>query len=404
METFAPAAGAAAEDTNTDNTCQALAGTKEALRPYAIESWLDRFPGFVDDLAPRLHTYASGLRTAEVAYAATLLDGKPADPCGSYWRLITQFQSSHADGDISNSDFQWYGDCARLAIAELDVILASSSPKPMQEDLVPPSSSTIVALCTLPSLPAIQTLLSPVESEGSTFECAVVVAHPHPRIVTPIALASDVGPSHTMRTRHLPTAVAYVWVRTSFYFCAEVRLSLSKCLQCKVGHYKCVLSSMPSVCLRCARAGCPCKRPTGSSCGSPADPGSLVPSLAPSPSSSSAPSPSLAATVIVPTFDAAAPVTTAATVATLPDNANSKLVAYGHTSYWGGELACAKATIATATAQADVLSSSMLLPLASLLHILLVEALVVRGKGKARQSSMYRSCMASFSFYSADYF
>jgi hypothetical protein len=92
-----------------------LASTREALCLYAVEPWLERFPGFVDNLALHLHGYATGLRTAKVAYAASLLKGEPADCHGSYWRLMTQVRSSHADREISDSDFQWYDARACLA-------------------------------------------------------------------------------------------------------------------------------------------------------------------------------------------------------------------------------------------------------------------------------------------------
>jgi hypothetical protein len=214
METFTAATGIAADNTDTGLIHRALADTKGKIHAYAVEAWLACFPGFVNDLALCLHGYTASLCSAETAYTVSLLEGEPANHHRPYWRLMTQFWSSHANREISDSNFQWYDAHTCLAITELDVPLAPLSPEPMEEDTALASSAMVVAARSSLSLPTIQTLSSLVKSEGSTFECTVVVAHPRPCIVTSAASAPDVGVSRMACTCQSPAAVGYICVHT----------------------------------------------------------------------------------------------------------------------------------------------------------------------------------------------
>jgi hypothetical protein len=69
---------------------QNVAEVKDIVRGYAVEAWLTRFPGFVDDLADYLWTYSAGLAGAVNIYAVDWLEDKPPNPCGPYYALLSQ--------------------------------------------------------------------------------------------------------------------------------------------------------------------------------------------------------------------------------------------------------------------------------------------------------------------------
>jgi hypothetical protein len=158
-----------------------VAETREAVRAFAVESWLTRFPGFVDDLAPRLRTFSQALATSTASCSEDLGD-VPVDPRAPYWDMLKELRASRAAGRAPSEDHDWYRARALLAISEF-----SAASRADLEAAYPPSEPSVAAAAAAagPSsvLPQIQTLSSPAESSDSASEAAVVVARPRPRIL-----------------------------------------------------------------------------------------------------------------------------------------------------------------------------------------------------------------------------
>jgi hypothetical protein len=105
-----------------------VAEVKDISRGYAVEAWLARFPGFVDDLADRLRAYSAGLAGAASVYAADRLQDEPLDPCGPYYVLLSQLRTSRDGGQVSEEDYEWFRTRARTAMAEVAKAALSGAP------------------------------------------------------------------------------------------------------------------------------------------------------------------------------------------------------------------------------------------------------------------------------------
>jgi hypothetical protein len=189
-----------------------VAEVKDIARGYAVEAWLTRFPGFVDDLADRLQAYSVALVAAANVYAADRLEDEPVDPCGTYYVLLSQLRTSRNGGQVSEADYEWFRTCARAAMSEVAkaasagasvVPVASVSSvvpaaAPVAPGLVP---SPVVRLS--PSAPAIQTSPVAVNSGGSSSGVVDAVGHPEPRLLQPggAPVASDSGSRSRKRLR-----------------------------------------------------------------------------------------------------------------------------------------------------------------------------------------------------------
>ena len=192
-----------------------VAETREAVRAFAVESWLARFPGFVDDLAPRLRTFSQALATSTASCSEDLGD-VPVDPRAPYWDMLKDLRTSRAAGQAPSEDHDWYRARALLAIAEfsatshadLEAAYPRSAPSvPVAPAVASPSSA----------LPAIQTLSSPAESSDLASEAAVVVARPRPRIVLSESEPADPGGRSRGVKRARPAADSTVRIRVRVF-------------------------------------------------------------------------------------------------------------------------------------------------------------------------------------------
>ena len=178
MESCAAAAGATAEI--PEKLRIVLSNMRASLRDFAVESWLDRFPGFVSDLEGRLRTYASALRQAEQNVAADA-DGTNPDPRAPLWGLLAVLRSSQSSGQVSPDDFEWFRARALLAIDEL-----ASGPAPMPDEPVPSPVPSLTSLA-----PAASPSPVPSTSSSAARPSALRGSRPKPRLVTPDSVSSS---------------------------------------------------------------------------------------------------------------------------------------------------------------------------------------------------------------------
>ncbi|KAH9019065.1 hypothetical protein EDB85DRAFT_1896877, partial [Lactarius pseudohatsudake] len=169
-----------------------LSNLRAEFRSFAVESWLERFPGFVADLAPRLRAYASELRAAE-RRVADAGDEEP-DPHACLWAFLLALKESHDARRMPDEDYEWFCARVRLALSELVVssaldagavgtattVVAAAVTQP-----APSSHATAAASPALPAVPFVALLDPP----------APALASPAPRIVRPpsidVAVASS---------------------------------------------------------------------------------------------------------------------------------------------------------------------------------------------------------------------
>lgn len=190
LDAFAAAAGSEAVAEYSDQLRTRIRETRDCIRTFALEPWLERFPGFVDDLAPRLRTYAQALHSVEVNVLEDNPEDIPPNPCAPYWSLLTQLRLEQGSGSISTEDYEWYRARALLAISELSAVdPTDSSPAPIDVDT---SSSSTAAPPVPPSLPGVQTLPSTLESSDLSPNRGSKKLQPRARAVT-----SGAGPSAT---------------------------------------------------------------------------------------------------------------------------------------------------------------------------------------------------------------
>ena len=129
------------------------------LRPFAVEEWLSRFPGFVDDLAPRLRAYASGYRQSFENVSADS-DGPPEER-DILRDFLLQLRFLHNKNPELVEDYEWFRERVRLALSEIEAARSRSSspssggspppqdgPDPADAPLRAPSSSLLVIPAT----------------------------------------------------------------------------------------------------------------------------------------------------------------------------------------------------------------------------------------------------------------
>jgi hypothetical protein len=165
-------AGALGIDHDSADMQQNVAKVKDIVQDYAIKAWLTRFPGFVDNLADCLQMYSASLAGAANVYAADRLEDEPLNPCGPYYVLLSQLQTSRDSGQVSKADFEWFCTCTRTTMSEVakaasagaSVVLAGSAPSVVPAVIVPtatpvaPGPGPSPVVCSSPSAPTIQTL------------------------------------------------------------------------------------------------------------------------------------------------------------------------------------------------------------------------------------------------------
>jgi hypothetical protein len=190
-----------------------VAEVKDISRGYAVEAWLARFPGFVDDLADRLRAYSAGLAGAASVYAADRLEDEPLDPCGPYYVLLSQLRTSRDGGQVSEEDYEWFRTRARTAMAEVAKAALSGAPAAPAAS-APSAVPAVVALGPGPSpavrfspnAPAIQTLPAAADSGGSSSDEVVAVGRPAPRLLVSGGAPVASGSGSRSRKRPRPTA------------------------------------------------------------------------------------------------------------------------------------------------------------------------------------------------------
>ena len=177
---------------------QDIAKVCQSARSFAVELWLQCFPGYVDDLAQRLKDYSTALRTLEAEAGEDQRTGNELDPCEVYFMFGSQLQVSCAAGTLSMVDYEWFSVRVHLAIAELDFGSpegsegsCGESPERMEEVPAP--------------LPAASSLVSP--------QSRSVPAAPSPGVATPVCslpciVLSSAGPS-SAGAGVVPPAVAH---------------------------------------------------------------------------------------------------------------------------------------------------------------------------------------------------
>ncbi|KAH9037121.1 hypothetical protein EDB85DRAFT_2142701 [Lactarius pseudohatsudake] len=331
-----------------------LSNLRTEFRAFAVESWLERFPGFVADLAPRLRAYASELRAAERC-VADAGDEEP-DPHACLWAFLLALKESHDTRRMPDEDYEWFRARARFALSELAVssaldagavdtattVVAAAVTQP-----APSSHATAAASPALPAVPFVALLDPP----------APALARPAPRIVRPpsidVAVASStVAPdvaegrsSSLKRARSSPDAGSS---------------RSSRCVPCQLGHSRCESVAGSSKCARCLQMGCACEFRTSSTTLAPPVAGSL----GPSPPSSTSPSPSPVAVSPVQALPVQAlPVQVLPVLSGLDFAEVDRL---GAVAFWRGEVARAHAAAEAARAHLQLAERSLSLALGEL--------------------------------------
>ncbi|KAN0136450.1 hypothetical protein V8E53_005818, partial [Lactarius tabidus] len=357
FETFAVSAGALGVDSGAVDVRQNVAEVKDISQGYAIEAWLARFPGFVDDLADRLRAYSAGLAGAVHVYAADRLEDEPLDPCGPYYVLLLQLRTSRNGGQVSEEDYEWFRTHARTAMAEVAKAALSGAPAAPAASapsavpaVVAPGPGPLPAVCFSPSAPAIQTLPAAADSGGSSSDEVVAVGRPVPRLLVSGGAPVVSGSGSHSRKRPRPTAAVP-----------------GQCFECKASHLRCKDGPTPGTCLRCSTTGRVCTRPPGVARLSPL--GAVLvplpaPSVVPSPSTSSAPSPASAAR--------------AAPSVAIPEAVFTEVAALGSAAYWRGEVVQLETTLGHTQSQ---------LVLAREQYCLSMEELVLRSSRTVQRGS-----------------
>ena len=95
------------------------------LRAFAVEEWLSRFPGFVDDLAPRLRAYTSGYRQSFENVSAD--SNGPPEERDILRDFLLQLWFLHNKNPELVEDYEWFRERVRLALSEIEAARGRSS-------------------------------------------------------------------------------------------------------------------------------------------------------------------------------------------------------------------------------------------------------------------------------------
>src|ERR1700761_6211210 len=131
---------------------QHVAEIRDMIRGFAVESWLEELPSFVDDLEARLRKYSVALRGFQASVAARQVEGEPPDLWEPYYEFLTRLRISHEQDEVSEEDFEWYNARARLALSEFD---SSDNPGELfgaEEDASPTATAVPAAVPVVPSV------------------------------------------------------------------------------------------------------------------------------------------------------------------------------------------------------------------------------------------------------------
>ena len=170
---------------------QDVAEVRQSAHSFTVESWLQCFPGYVDNLAQRLKDYSTALRTLEAEAGEDQCTGDELDPCEVYFTFGSQLQASRAAGTLSAADYEWFSVQVHLAIAELDFGSPEGSEGSCGES--PERMEEVPVVFTVPApLSAVSLLVSPQSrSVPAALSPGVATsARPLPRIIL-----SSAGPS-----------------------------------------------------------------------------------------------------------------------------------------------------------------------------------------------------------------
>ena len=127
---------------------------------FAVEDWLSRFPGFVDNLALRLCAYASGYHQS---FKNVLVDSDgPPEECDVLCDLLLQLRFMHNNNPELVEDYERFCERARLALSEIEAAWSQSS-SPSSEGSPPPQDGLDPAAMS-PRTPSTSLLVIPVAS------------------------------------------------------------------------------------------------------------------------------------------------------------------------------------------------------------------------------------------------
>ena len=112
-----------------------MAVTRHNLRLFAVEEWLSRFPGFVDNLGLRLRAYASGYRQS-FENVSVDSDGPPEE-CDVLHGLLSQLRFMHNNNPELVEDYKWFRERAQLVLSKIEAACSQPS-SPSSEDSPPP--------------------------------------------------------------------------------------------------------------------------------------------------------------------------------------------------------------------------------------------------------------------------
>ncbi|KAH9011996.1 hypothetical protein EDB85DRAFT_2159425 [Lactarius pseudohatsudake] len=320
--------------------CRAvLSNLHTEFRAFAVESWLERFPGFVADLAPRLRAYASELLAAE-RRVADAGDEEP-DPHACLWAFLLALKESHDARRMPDEDYEWFCARARLALSKLVVSSAldagavGTATTVVAAAVTQPAPSSHAMAAALPALPAVPfvALLDPP---------APALAHPVPRIVRP--------PSIDVAVASSTVAPDVAEGRSSSLKRARSSPDAGSSRSSRLGHSRCESIAGSSKCACCLQMGCACEFRTSSTTLAPPVAGSL----GPSPPSSTSPSPSPVAV---------SPVQALPVLSGLDFAEVDRL---GAVAFWRGEVARARAAAEAARAHLQLAERSLSLALGEL--------------------------------------
>ncbi|KAH9039646.1 hypothetical protein EDB85DRAFT_2141153 [Lactarius pseudohatsudake] len=338
-----------------------LSNLRTEFRVFAVESWLEHFPGFVADLAPRLCAYASELWAAE-RRVADAGDEEP-DPHACLWAFLLALKESHDACRMPDEDYEWFRARARLALSELAVSSAldagavGTATTVVVTQPAPSSHVTAAALPALPAVPFVALLDPPTPA----------LARPAPRIVRP--------PSIDVAVASSTVAPDVAEGRSSSLKCARSSPDAgssrsSRCVPCQLGHSRCESVAGSSKCARCLRMGCACEFRTSSTTLAPPVAGSL--GLSPPSSTSPSPSPVAVSPVQVLPVQAllvqALPVQASLVQASpvLSGLDFAEVDRLGAVAFWRGEVARERAAAEAARAHLQLAERSLSLALGEL--------------------------------------
>src|ERR1700761_9364326 len=81
---------------------------RDMIRGFAVKSWLEELPSFVNNLEARLQKYSAALHGFQAAMAVCQVEGELPVLWEPYYEFLTQLRISHKQDKVSEEDFKWY--------------------------------------------------------------------------------------------------------------------------------------------------------------------------------------------------------------------------------------------------------------------------------------------------------